>query len=236
MYQDPPFKLTRNSLGLIADDSVTYVYNEDGTVNWRKMVKEKYLVPNKQLTEEKDITKLDDSKLLITLGGIRNLALVRGFLSVEYNPIISGDTYVLTSCHITWIPCYETSYNSISFEALADASPDNTVGFGMRYLAATAENRSFVRCVRNFLNINVVGEEEVSALPLGAVSESAIDNPTPTNILKDLMAKKKVSFDDIKAKLIDDKVEGAENYNSVDDMSQVKIFEFIKKIQEYVPA
>jgi hypothetical protein len=229
MYQDPPFKLYRNDLGLIKDGSVTYVYNEDGTINWRKMVKPQYLVPNKQLTDETDITKLDDSKILITLAGIRDLAKIRGYTRVRHHPTV-GDSYFADMCTISWLPNYETSGNEIEFSALADSSPDNTRGFSMNYLAAIAENRAFIRCVRNFLNINIVGEEEVGAA--APAPSTGTDLPTPINILKSLMDKKGIDFNTIKGKLVEEKFEKASSLKSLEDLSQVKIFELIERLKK----
>ena len=53
-------------------------------------------------------------------------------------------------------------------------------------------NRAFVRCVRNFLNIHVVGEEEIDEAPekTGDVeSENAGAFPSPEVLLKDTLAK-----------------------------------------------
>ena len=53
----------RDSNGLV--EGVEYAFNEQGFVDWRKMVKEEFLVANKQRTQETDVTKLKDSELII---------------------------------------------------------------------------------------------------------------------------------------------------------------------------
>ena len=231
-YFDPSFFLSRNDLGLISDGSVEYVYDDDGYINWRKMVRPKYLVPNKQLTDETDVTKIEDSKLLITLAGSRYLARVRGFSKVGYKPIIATESYFATSCKILWIPNYESNYNTISFEALADASLESTKGFAMNYLAAVAENRAFVRCVRNFLNITIPGEEEIGiAGPIEVLNSNTV--MTPTNILLSLMEKKGLTFDVIKAKLIEEKFEKAEELLKIEDIPQLKVYELLKRLKHF---
>ena len=50
-----------------------------------------------------------------------------------------------------------------TFSAIGDASPNNTESFARFYLGPIAENRAFVRCVRNFLKINVVAQEELGS-------------------------------------------------------------------------
>ena len=76
-------KFTRDSDGLL--DSTDYVFNEDGTINWRGMIKPNFLVANRQKTNKSDISELEDSQLIILLGGIKDLAQIRGFSKVEYS-------------------------------------------------------------------------------------------------------------------------------------------------------
>ena len=79
----------RDELGLL--DGKSYEFTEDGLVNWRKMIDTKYLVPNLSKfpsgTENKNLNvqDLEDSQLLILLGGIKDLANIRGYSKVQYN-------------------------------------------------------------------------------------------------------------------------------------------------------
>ena len=114
--QTPPKLVTRNQYGLL--DNINYIYHEDGTINWRKMVKTEYLVPNRQKTQETDVSKLEDRELLILLGGIKELAQIRGYTKVEYKVVAASENYFATSCKITWIPNYETNEREIVFESL----------------------------------------------------------------------------------------------------------------------
>ena len=70
-------KIKRDDNGLISGSSVKYVFNELGFVDWRKMVKQEHLVPNRQKTSETDVNNLDDKDLIILLGGIKELAQIR---------------------------------------------------------------------------------------------------------------------------------------------------------------
>ena len=157
----PPKLVSRNKYGLLEDESIKYVFNEDGLINWRGMVKTQYLVPNRQKTQVSDVSKLEDKDLLILLGGTKELAQIRGYTKVEYKVVAATENYFATSCRITWLPNYETNEKEIVFESLADASTSNTKSFARFFLAAIAENRAFVRCVRNFLKINIVSQEEL---------------------------------------------------------------------------
>ena len=226
----PPKTLKRNEFGLLENPPIPYVFNEDGYVNWRKMIRPEFLVANKQRTQETDISKLEDKDLLILLGGIKELAQIRGFTCVSYDVPEAGPNYVIASCYINWIGNYETSNVDVSFQSLADASPDNTQSFARNYLAAIAENRAFVRCVRNFLKINIVGQEEVG---IKVIEEPGSDNPiSPAAVLHNLMKEKGISFDQIQKRLIKDKYEKAEELASINEISKPKIFELIERIKK----
>lgn len=231
-----PLKLIkRNSYGLIESNNINYIYNEDGTINWRGMVKPQYLVPNRQKTQETDVSKLEDKDLLILLGGIKELAQIRGYTDVEYKVVAASDSYFSTACKITWIPNYETEGRRITFEALADASVHNTKNFARFFLAAIAENRAFVRCVRNFLKINIVSQEELGdAKLLDDSSDIQQENPTsPYALLDKVMKDKSLNFDQLKTKLVKEKFENVEKINNIQDIPKVKVFELIERIKKY---
>lgn len=231
--QTPPNLITRNKYGLLDNVNINYIYNEDGTINWRKMVKIEYLVPNRQKTHETDVTKLEDKDLLILLGGIKELAQIRGYTKVEYKVVAASENYFATSCRITWLPNYETDNKEVVFEALADATTNNTKSFARFFLAAIAENRAFVRCVRNFLKINIVSQEELGDAKIIDDSGSFQDNPTsPQSLLEKVMKDKGINFEQLKKRLIKEKFENAENLNSINDISKVKIFELIDRIKK----
>lgn len=230
----PPKKFERNEYGLIADCSVNYVFNDDGTINWRKMINPKFLVPNKQVFERaskpvpKVIDGLEDRELLILLGGIKELAQIRGYHSVSHAVTCPSDDYVVSVCSITWIPNYETENRSITFSAIGDASPLNTTTFGKNYLGPIAENRAFVRSVRNFLKINIVSQEEI---PANSSSE-----PEPMDVSGDLLATTmqqfNVTWEKVKDKLIEEKFDGAKDFTGPHEIPKFKQFELIQRIKD----
>lgn len=224
----------RNEQGLI--ESKEYQYTSDGFVDWRKMVPVEFLVPNKDRFPSEtdttliDVTQLEDSQLLILLGGIKEIAHLRGFCNVNYDVITAQQNYVAVKCTIIWAPNYETRMVPVSFSALADAHFDNTSGFGNKFLMAIAENRAFVRAVRNFLRINIVGQDEIDPRKKNEIIEES--QPTnPANVLNKVMLEVGLSFDAIKAKLIAEKDESAERWNSIHDIPKKKIFEIIERIK-----
>lgn len=229
MSSIPPKTFKRNEYGLLEEPPIPYVYNDDGSVNWRKMIRPEFLVPNKQKTQETDISLLEDRDLLILLGGIKELAQIRGFTSVEYTVGSAGPSYFSAACRINWIGNYETNDNYVSFQALGDASDGNTQSFARNYLAATCENRAFVRCVRNFLKINIVGQEEVGT----KVVEDVPENPmSPSAVLSALMKEKGVTLESIKEKLVEEKYEKASEIASINDIPKPKMFELIDRLKK----
>tara|TARA_Y100000593_G_scaffold95031_1_gene198583 strand:+ start:32273 stop:32971 length:699 start_codon:yes stop_codon:yes gene_type:complete len=221
--------IKRDASGLLT--GVDYVFNEEGLVDWRKMVKTDYLVPNRQRTKETDVSKLEDKDLLILLGGIKELAQIRGFKNLEYNVQSPSPEYVVASCKITWLPNFETEGNEVTFSAIGDASPSNTSSFAKFFLGPIAENRAFVRCVRNFLRINIVGQDEMGNVKV--MDEPEPDNPSdPRYLLQRVMKEKGVSFEQVKKKLLKEEFKGAETLQSIEDIPKNKIFELIERLKK----
>lgn len=158
-------KISRDDSGLIK--GLEYHFTPDGFIDWRAMIKSDYLYPNKDFFEIRSqavpsaIEGLDDKQLLIMLSGIKDLARLRGFKSVSYDIKHIEKGYVVAKCRIEWIGNYETGGYDVLFEDVANATADNTDNFCLKFLETIACNRAFVRCVRNFLNIHIVGADEI---------------------------------------------------------------------------
>jgi len=224
-------KTKRDENGLITTPKIEYVFNKDGMIDWRKMVKVEHLVPNRQRTQETDVSKLDDSQLLVLLGGFKELAQIRGFTSVVYGVQSPSSDYVVTSCKIDWIPNYETEDKPVTFSAIGDASPNNTTNFAKFFLGPIAENRAFVRCVRNFLRINVTGADEIGSAQLASNESSADSGSDPAGLLRQVMSEKGFSFEKVKSKLMSENYPDANSIQSVRDIPKAKIFELIGRIK-----
>ena len=208
-----------------------YVFNDDGLVDWRKMVKQEFLVPNRQRTKEVDVSKMEDKDLLILLGGIKELAQIRGYTSLEYDVKSPSPDYVVATCKITWLPNFETEGNEVTFSAIGDASSNNTQSFAKFFLGPIAENRAFVRCVRNFLRINIVGQDEMGNVKV--MDEPSPENSSdPRHLLSNVMKEKSVSFELVKKKLIKEKFENAEHFSAIEDIPKYKIFELIERLKK----
>lgn len=221
----------RDPNGLL--EGVDYLLNEEGLIDWRAMIKTQHLVPDRNKTQETDVTKLPDNQLIILLGGIKELAQIRGYTSVKYDVKCPSSDYVVAVCSINWIPNYESEGQRITFSAIGDASPNNTKSFARNFLGPIAENRAFVRCVRNFLKINIVSQEELG----DSHSKNNKDSEecsvlSPHGMLEAAMKSKSISFSNILKRLKDEKFENLESITSIEDIPKIKVFELIERIKK----
>lgn len=198
---------------IISMNKTDFKYNENGSINWRAMVKPEYLYPNKDWFALRgkpvpdSIDGLEDNQLLIKLGGLKELAKIRGYNQVSYDVVKCERDYVVIKCQISWKALTEGMKiveDPCLFEDMANATLENTNDFCAKFLETIATNRAFVRCVRNFLGINIVGDDEIdkskNKFSSPESSESVISDITPQGLLK-RQAKTKLncsSFDDFK--------------------------------------
>ena len=186
----------RNGHGLLENEE--YIFNEDGSVNWRAMIKEEFLYPNKGWFDSRNQPVptspegLEDKQLLIMLGGIKELAKMRGYSTVAFDVVHSSDGYVTAKCMINWNKNYETQ-DEVVYEDYANATLSNTDNFCAKFLETIACNRAFVRCVRNYLNIHIVGADEIDKSQSTAQSyeSDTVATPiTPVDLLEKTLREK----------------------------------------------
>lgn len=237
-YKDTVNKFKRDVNGLL--ECIHYTFHQDNTINWRSMINKEYLVPNRDAfknqkdinLKEIDISTLADNQLLILLAGIKELAQIRGYSNVKYKVIQAQPDYVAVKCTIDWIPNYETGMLPISFSALADAHLDNTKDFAKNFLMAIAENRAFIRCVRSFLKINIVGNDEMGKTThIDSDVEPNTSITQPLALLDKTMQEYNISFEQIKERAIQKNMEGAQNWNELKDISPLSMFTIISGIK-----
>ena len=197
-----PALYVRDEYGLLNQNVVKYEFNDDGSVNWRAMIKEEHLFPNRSWFEARgkdlpsSIEGLGDHQLLIKLSGIKELAKLRGLVSVYYDVEKCEQDHVAVTCSVTWAPNYETGNEPVVFSDMANATLDNTSNFATKFLETIACNRAFVRCVRNFLNVHIVGDDEIDKS--GKPAKQSTSSPlSPHGMLE----KQFDSFEDFKSKL-----------------------------------
>ena len=170
--------------------------------NWKSRVKPEYFVVNKQRKDkiekqfgkplgEISIESIDDSDKLILLAGFKEVALERSYDSCIFEVISDSIEYVTVKCTIKWSSGPTTS-------ALGNAHPRNVEGFMQDFLVAAAENRAFVRCVRNFLQIHVLGKDEISPVDISKGQPNKMSAVNPVAILQNKLEEKGKSFDQFK--------------------------------------
>lgn len=171
-----PTLFSRDENGLLKN--VQYIFDEGGSINWRAMVKEEHLFPNKAHFERfnkplpKSIEGLKDHQLLIKLSGIKELARLRGFDSVHYEMVKCEQNHVAVKCGISFISNYETG-ERVLYEDMANATTNNCSSFAVKFLETIACNRAFVRAVRNFLNVHIVGLDEMDTSDPSTTQQSS---------------------------------------------------------------
>lgn len=164
--------------------------------NWREKVSEKFLYTKDEKLKNKKVTEIDDSKLLIKLGGIIEVANLRGFDKVEYDVVKAELDHVVVKCRVTW-SANEHGPSQV-FESIAGANRQNADDFWHNLLETCAENRAFVRAVRKYLGINIVGEDEIKREEKQPTVMA--DMPNPQNTLRSVMTNKGVvDIDSLKA-------------------------------------
>ncbi len=239
-------KFERLPNGLVK--GVEYKYNEDGKINWRAMIKSEHLVFNKQYEKEivekykKPLSELnpnevEDKYILILLSGIKYISKLRGYISVSRPAILVANNFISATHEITWIPNEETGNIVETFGDGADATPDNTNGFGKNFLTTIAINRSFVRTVRNYLEINIVGfdemsknftEKEVQTTPNGVTNPSGMLRNTASDLNLTFDVIKKGASTKYKDK-IESKCEEWKDFDSIPPRDCLTLIGLLKK-------
>ena len=201
-----PSLVQRDENGLL--QNIQYSFNEDGFIDWRDMIDDQHLYPNKGWFQKFDkevpdsVEGLKDHQLLIKLSGIKELLKLRGFKEVHFTVIETGYDRAVVKCEIKFTPNYETGEEEIVFTEIANATSENCDGFSIKFLESIATNRSFVRCVRNFLNIHIVGADEIDKSdPNKQKEEKDVEVSSASFSPQETLASKFKDFEDLKEHL-----------------------------------
>lgn len=246
----------RNEFGL--REGIEYKFREDGSIDWAKMLLPQHLVINKayenQIVEklgkplaEVTVDEVEDHQKLTLLAGSRYLLDLRGFSKLKYSPPVYGSNgSVSVECEITFIPNYETEMRELVFSGIGEATLNNTGPIGKNklnewayYLAATAENRAFVRCLRNALRISILSKEEAqfeTVTQSAPPSNSSID---PHILLQNTMNEKKpkpINFEILKKTLLghykSEFESDIEKWSSIKDIPPNEVFKVVGLLKQ----
>lgn len=236
----------RDEKGLLK--SVEYKYKEDGSINWRAMLKPEHLViqrDKRKEVEEKygkidclDITTIEDKYVLLLLSGLKELLRLRGYKYLQQKVDYVSESKAVVTCSIQFVGNFETNNQDVVFSDVASASINNTSGFGQLFLESIAANRAFVRAVRNFLNINIVGKDEIADNGVSSEIEQSNDQTdiSHTGILQKKMDEKKISFEVLKqgalGKYKEEMKSNPEEWNVLADIPKIDCFTLLAKLSK----
>ncbi len=224
MNESTPTVYQRDSRGLVS--GYEYVYEDNGLINWKAMIPSKYLGIKKDKIDDVvrkyckdgvtldslDLSKVEDYFLYIKKGGMTFLARLRGYSSLIQTVPYVSDTKAVAVCTMTFVPNFETDMQPLVCSDMANGSLYNVPSGFESYIETFAANRSFSRCVRLALGINVVTEEELGAngrkqeLP-SAPSKNPVndsDIPTPATsfeawaLVESKCKDRKITFENLK--------------------------------------
>jgi hypothetical protein len=220
-----------------------FIRNENGSVNWRKMIKSEYIVLNTQykdvlekatgkLFNEIDPESVDDKYKLILLAGIKEVAALRGFDSVDYDIVTATPDYVAVKCVIQWQPAEGDKHRfGPSLAALADAKGSSDA-FVSRYMMATAENRSFIRAVRNYLRIHIVGKDEIDFNQrLEPATDKTISKASPLGAIIEKLKQSKRTFEQFTGWWVQFN-EAAKNWKQPTDIPDEELWVILSKFND----
>ena len=246
----------RNEYNLF--DDIEYEFDELGRVNWKKLVPKEQISANYErladagidfndLSKE-DIHNLDEQNQLILLQGFKDVADLRGYVSLQeetaFQSSAKGVEKAVTHCSITWIGVPETNMFPITVTTVGEAHFHNTLGFGKNYLARMSANRAFIANVKQTLRIPIYGKDELggnnnnqehgeyaSGGPESAspAPSGFTPSPQPWAAVKDFYEKHGHSFDNIKTRLYE-KYPETVNCKSFKDLSKFpKVLQSLKQ-------
>jgi hypothetical protein len=203
------------------------------------MIPDKYFVVNTDYFERlhievpKSTDGLADNQLLVLLGGIKELAKIRGIKTVEKKVWESSNERAVVSCKIEFVPSFETDMLPFVYEEVANATLSNTNSFSQLFLETIASNRAFVRAVRNALRIDIVGSDELATF--SSFSKPSDEGGEAWHALVEAAKQYHTTkfpegfktFEEFKAVLLEKRTEGAEAWNDWKDIPPSTIFKLI---------
>ena len=188
-------------------EGVNYTRDENGRIEWFKLIPRKYLYINTEKKAQiekrlgKRIDEADESEFLdtdyvINLQGIKYLLDLRGYQSCKTRIDECNPEYAAATCEITFIPNDEDNFAQ-TYTACASAHPQNTKSWYAKYLVEASSNRALCRAVRQFLRINAVAQEELGGAGGNHSDDEPVNPMGPLGALKNLMKKKDKTLSDI---------------------------------------
>lgn len=206
--------------------------HEDGSIDWLKVIPDKFIVAQDKSKSDIPVSELLDHEKMILLGGWKYLLKKRGYIAKHDFIHNSSTEFVSATCRIIWAPHEDSNGIEQTYEASADAHVGNTDSFMQSFLTTCAQNRAFSRCVREYLNIHVVGKDETNKatidemLSMNKTDEDGAINSITQNVctaIQNKLSKKKKGFLDAKKWLVYKKLMTKEEVAKVKDWKDIPL-------------
>lgn len=224
-------------------DEVEYKYDKYGFISWKEMIPEEFIVLNRAAyeAEGRDITLLNEealqeeiknapeNKKLIKLGGFKYLARLRGIKSQTYSLAFRNNEMASVSCEIEFTPNSENIFG-LKMSTLAQASLENVNGEYAKYLDVIASNRAFIRCVREALNILILGQDEI---PDDKGRVTSLKPGSPLDLIKKKVAEKSLDFSTLIGMLKESDISVKDEWVNLDSLPTPIILTALKLIKDY---
>lgn len=202
-------------------------------INWRERIKPEFIVVNRDRKDrlEKSFGKpideiptdqIGDEHKLILLGGFKEVAQEKGYSRVDYFFVSDRDDYVTIKCTIDW-------NDGVTTSGCGNANIGNVESFWRNLLVTCAENRAFVRCVRNYLGIHIAGKDEVDEEAHKKAPPKAL-GISPLELLVTKLQEKGRTFEQFRewySKIN----EGAAKWNNYGDIPSGELYEILSRLK-----
>ena len=235
----------KDEMGLF--EKVSYKFKDDGFVDWKAMIPKQFVVINTEYFEKRQIEVpsstegLEDKQLLVLLGGFKELAKLRGVVSVQREIVESGPDRAVVKCSIVFSENYETKAGMpLIYDEVANATLANTNSFSQFFLETIASNRAFVRAIRNALRIDIIGSDELSSLTVSNDNSESTSQVAPWMALAEAAKQYRgksapegfKAFEDFHQFIAGKNIEGAGDWKEWKDIPVSMIWKFIGQLKK----
>jgi hypothetical protein len=178
-----PIRFQRDAnTGLV--NGFPYRYTSDGLIDWRACVDPRFLYIAKERVDDVvraqgraladiDILAVKDDWLRIRVGGLNQLAHLRGVRSCTYPIMQTREGFASVVCELELIPNVESDMMPEIWSGIASACRTSMDARMLPYLETFAENRAFSRAVKRALQINILSDIEVGGDARDAAADAA---------------------------------------------------------------
>jgi len=238
--------VVKETVGDIAEDTPQDP-NVETCIDWKALIPDSEIVLNREAFLKKginvnELSKEDQASLkaeaaenekLIKLNGFKHLARLRGLKASKCHVVESSAERVVVQQMLSFLPNSENP-EGLEVHAVANATLNNVMGATFQsYLEPIAQNRAFVRAVKDALGINILGQDELP-LEANAIIVEKTAGPSIHAALDQVMESKCISWSDLKATLVskEHEYQGCRDWNSSKDIPQATVLGLLTELKK----